>query len=73
MNHESEIFEDEPLNFEMVYNRYNLFAKQNSSIHSVQRPVIVKAFEHIKVSSLTISKKITSKLKNFLYEEAKRL
>ena len=54
MNQETEIFEDEPLNFEMVYNRYNQFAKQNSSIHSVQRPVIVKAFEHIKVIFLFV-------------------
>ncbi|XP_043474076.1 origin recognition complex subunit 4 [Leptopilina heterotoma] len=48
MYKETELCKDEPLNFEHVYNCYNLFAAQSSSIHSVQRPVIVKAFEHIK-------------------------
>ncbi|XP_033336285.1 origin recognition complex subunit 4 [Megalopta genalis] len=48
MKHETEIYDGEPLNFEAVYNRYNKFATQHSSIQSVQRPVIMKAFEHIK-------------------------
>lgn len=49
MKHETEIYDGEPFNFETVYNRYIKFANQNSSIQSVQRPVIMKAFEHIKV------------------------
>lgn len=49
MKHETEIYDGEPLNFETIYNRYIKFANQNSSIQSVQRPVIMKAFEHIKV------------------------
>lgn len=48
MKHETEIYDGEPLNFEMVLNRYIKFANQNSSIQSVQRPVIMKAFEHVK-------------------------
>lgn len=48
MKHETEIY-DEPFNFEAILNRYVKFANQLSSIHSVQRPVIMKAFEHIKV------------------------
>lgn len=48
MKHETEIY-DEPFNFEAILNRYVKFANQMSSIHSVQRPVIMKAFEHIKV------------------------
>ncbi|XP_015602617.1 origin recognition complex subunit 4 [Cephus cinctus] len=48
MKHETEIYDGEPLNFEMVLNRYMKFVNQNSSIQSVQRPVIMKAFEHIK-------------------------
>ncbi|KAG8035570.1 hypothetical protein G9C98_000998 [Cotesia typhae] len=47
MKHETEIY-DEPFNFEAILNRYVKFANQLSSIHSVQRPVIMKAFEHIK-------------------------
>ncbi|EFN77500.1 Origin recognition complex subunit 4 [Harpegnathos saltator] len=48
MKQETEIYDDEPLNFETIYNRYIKFANQNSSIQSVQKPVIMKAFEHIK-------------------------
>ncbi|XP_066596316.1 origin recognition complex subunit 4-like [Prorops nasuta] len=48
MKHETEIYDGEPLNFESVFNRYIKFANENSSIQSVQRPVIMKAFEHIK-------------------------
>lgn len=49
MKQETEIYDGEPLNFETVYNRYIKFVNQNSSIQSVQKPVIMKAFEHIKV------------------------
>lgn len=55
MKHETEIFDGEPLNFEKVYNRYLKFANQNGSIESVQRPVIMKAFDHIKVCALEIN------------------
>ncbi|XP_046814472.1 origin recognition complex subunit 4 isoform X1 [Vespa crabro] len=48
MKHETEIYDGEPLTFESIYNRYIKFTNQNSFIHSVQRPVIMKAFEHIK-------------------------
>ncbi|XP_043599414.1 origin recognition complex subunit 4 [Bombus pyrosoma] len=48
MKHETEIYDGEPFNFEAIYNRYIKFANQNSSIQTVQRPVIMKAFEHIK-------------------------
>lgn len=51
MKHETEIYDGEPLNFEKVYNRYLKFTNKNSSIESVQKPVIMKAFEHIKVSA----------------------
>jgi len=49
MKQETEIYDGEPLSFEGIYNRYVKFANQNSSIQSVQKPVIMKAFEHIKV------------------------
>ncbi|XP_012274569.1 origin recognition complex subunit 4 [Orussus abietinus] len=48
MKHETEVYDSEPINFEMILNRYAKFVNQNSSIQSVQRPVIMKAFEHIK-------------------------
>lgn len=56
MKHEAEIYDGEPLNFEAIYNRYIKFVNQNSSIQSVQKPVIMKAFEHIKVRNESILK-----------------
>ncbi|XP_023312795.1 origin recognition complex subunit 4-like [Anoplophora glabripennis] len=47
MKHHVEIYDNQPMNFEMVFSRYLKFVNANSNIQSVQRPVIMKAFEHI--------------------------
>ncbi|XP_050679224.1 origin recognition complex subunit 4 isoform X1 [Leptidea sinapis] len=47
MMHGMEIFDGQPMNFEMVLHRYTKFSNQNSSTQSVPRPVILKAFEHL--------------------------
>ncbi|KAF7275729.1 hypothetical protein GWI33_011328 [Rhynchophorus ferrugineus] len=47
MKHHSEIYDNQPMNFEMVYSRYVKFANKHASIQTVQRPVVMKAFEHI--------------------------
>lgn len=49
MKHHCEIYDNQPLNFEMIYTRFLKFANVNSSIQLVQRPVVMKAFEHIQV------------------------
>lgn len=49
MKHQTEIYDGEPLNFEMVYRRYLKFSSQNSTVQNVERPVVLKAFEHLKV------------------------
>lgn len=49
MSHQYEIFDGDPFNFEMIVGRYLKFASQNSAIQVTQRPVILKAFERIKV------------------------
>lgn len=49
IKHHSEIYNNEKMNFEMVYTRYVKFANSNSSISIVQRPVVMKAFEHLQV------------------------
>ncbi|RLU23154.1 hypothetical protein DMN91_005432 [Ooceraea biroi] len=54
MKHETEIYDGEPLTFERIYNRYAKFVNQNSSIQSVQKPVIMKAFERIKNLEIVI-------------------
>ncbi|XP_077298234.1 origin recognition complex subunit 4 [Arctopsyche grandis] len=48
MKHQMDIFDGQPMNFEMILNRYTKFANSNSSAQSVPRPVILKAFEHLK-------------------------
>jgi hypothetical protein len=51
MKHQTEIYEGEPLNFEMVYRRYVKFSSQNLTVQNVEKPIILKAFEHLKVRS----------------------
>lgn len=52
MSHQTEIYDGEPFNFEMIFNRYVKFANHNSAIKIVQRSVILKAFERIKALEL---------------------
>lgn len=47
MKHGLEIFDGQPMNFEMILHRYTKFANTNSSSQTVPRPVILKAFEHL--------------------------
>lgn len=49
MKHHEDIYDNKPMNFEMIECRYLKFVNSNSNIQSVQRSVIMKAFEHIKV------------------------
>ncbi|XP_063217744.1 origin recognition complex subunit 4 isoform X3 [Bacillus rossius redtenbacheri] len=47
MYHHTDIYDGEPLNFEMVLHRYMKFVSQNPSAEMAQRPVLLKAFEHL--------------------------
>jgi len=47
MKHHCDIYDNNPMNFEMIYTRYVKFANKHSSMQNVQRPVVMKAFEHI--------------------------
>ncbi|XP_060520688.1 origin recognition complex subunit 4 [Cylas formicarius] len=47
MKHHSEIYDNQAMNFEMIYSRYTIFTNKQSNIQAVQRPVVMKAFEHI--------------------------
>lgn len=49
IKHHCEIYDNQPMNFEMVLTRYLKFANANSAVQTVQRPVIMKAFEHLEV------------------------
>lgn len=52
MKHLSEVYEGEPVNFEMVYREYIKFSLK-SSMQSFERPVVFKAFDQLMVMSHT--------------------
>ncbi|XP_078084126.1 origin recognition complex subunit 4 isoform X2 [Mustelus asterias] len=48
MKHLNSIYEGEPFNFEMVYNEFQKFIQRRThSIHNFEKPVVLKAFEHL--------------------------
>uniref|UniRef100_UPI00398EDBA8 origin recognition complex subunit 4 isoform X1 n=3 Tax=Pristiophorus japonicus TaxID=55135 RepID=UPI00398EDBA8 len=48
MKHLNSIYEGEPFNFEMVYNEFQKFIqRRNHSMHNFEKPVVLKAFEHL--------------------------
>lgn len=49
MMHQNEIFDSAPFNFEMVFARLLKFDQHSSKTMTVDRQVVVKAFEHLKV------------------------
>ncbi|XP_028028671.1 origin recognition complex subunit 4 [Bombyx mandarina] len=54
MKHGMEIFDGQPMNFEMILHRYTKFANEHSSSQSVPRPVILKAFEHLQALEIVL-------------------
>lgn len=48
--HHSEIYDNEPFNFEMIFARYCKFASCNSTLLITKRQVVLKAFERLFVS-----------------------
>ncbi|XP_014006271.1 origin recognition complex subunit 4 isoform X2 [Salmo salar] len=48
MKHLNDIYEGEPFNFQMVHNEFKKFLQRKShSIHNFDKPVVIKAFEHL--------------------------
>ncbi|XP_012684742.2 origin recognition complex subunit 4 [Clupea harengus] len=48
MKHLNDIYEGEPFNFQMVHNEFKKFISRKShSIHNFEKPVVIKAFEHL--------------------------
>ncbi|KAF4524275.1 hypothetical protein B566_EDAN012038 [Ephemera danica] len=48
------IYQDEPVNFEMAFRRYNQYEKRHSSMQETSREVMRKAFEHLQALQLVI-------------------
>ncbi|KAL0809608.1 hypothetical protein ABMA28_011140 [Loxostege sticticalis] len=64
MKHGLEIFDGQPMNFEMVLHRYTKFANANSSTQTVPRPVILKAFEHLQELEIIMPVRSTDSIYN---------
>lgn len=50
IKHHSEIYDNDPFNFEMILTRYNKFAYKSSSMQNLNREVVLKGFENLKVN-----------------------
>lgn len=48
IKHHSEIYDRDPFNFEIIFTRFNKFAKASSTMQGIERPVALKAFEHLR-------------------------
>ncbi|KAI4467429.1 origin recognition complex subunit 4 [Holotrichia oblita] len=55
IKHHCDIYDNQTMNFEMIFARFTKFANSNSNIQNVQRPVLMKAFEHIQNMELISS------------------
>lgn len=52
IQHHSEIYDRDPFNFEMILTRYRKFENSTQTrMESVERPIALKSFEHLHVSS----------------------
>lgn len=57
IKHHCEIYDNDPFNFEIILTRYNKFSYKSSTMQSIDREVVLKAFENLKV--------ILNSIKNF--------
>lgn len=47
IKHHCEIYDRDPFNFEIIFTRLSKFAKISSTMQSIERPIVLKAFEHL--------------------------
>lgn len=52
IKHHSTIYDRDPFNFEIIFGRFNKFAKVSSTMQGVERSIVLKAFEHLRVVEL---------------------
>lgn len=57
IKHHCEIYDNDPFNFEMILTRYNKFAYKSSTMQNIDKEVVLKAFENLKVNSLVLIKR----------------
>ncbi|XP_059473129.1 origin recognition complex subunit 4 [Neocloeon triangulifer] len=54
MKHLGDVYQGDPVNFEMVYSRYLKFAKSHSGFEDCTRNTVIKAFEHLQALELIL-------------------
>lgn len=47
VQHHSVIYDRDPFNFEIIFTRFSKFAKVSHTMQGIERPVVLKAFEHL--------------------------
>ncbi|KAH8370825.1 hypothetical protein KR093_005118 [Drosophila rubida] len=52
IKHHSTIYDRDPFNFEIVFGRFNKFAKVSSTMQGIERAIVLKAFEHLRIVEL---------------------
>lgn len=52
IKHHSTIYDRDPFNFEIIFGRFNKFAKVSTTMQGVERAIVLKAFEHLRVVEL---------------------
>ncbi|XP_030376583.1 origin recognition complex subunit 4 [Scaptodrosophila lebanonensis] len=52
IKHHSEIYDHDPFNFEIIFARFSKFAKVSSTMQNVERAIVLKAFEHLRIVEL---------------------
>ncbi|XP_074071234.1 origin recognition complex subunit 4 isoform X5 [Macrotis lagotis] len=61
MKHLNDIYQDEPFNFQMVYNEFQKFIQRKAhSVYNFEKPVVMKAFEHLQQLELVKAMERTS-------------
>lgn len=56
IKHHCEIYDNDPFNFEMILTRYNKFAYKSSAMQNIDRDVVLKGFENLKVSFFKVTR-----------------
>ncbi|XP_017866392.1 PREDICTED: origin recognition complex subunit 4 [Drosophila arizonae] len=52
IKHHSSIYDRDPFNFEIIFGRFSKFAKVSTTMQGVERAIVLKAFEHLRIVEL---------------------
>jgi origin recognition complex subunit 4 len=52
IKHHCDIYDNDPFNFEIIFNRLNKFSAKSNSMHNITREVVLKSFENLKLQEM---------------------